>query len=99
MTKEQIEQELREKIACLTCSVQFACGYRFGEVGKACKEQELKADQILSLLEPVELEALGDEEMEDIVPVFRYDKRWYKLVTQATIQKNQAKGQLFRVKE
>jgi len=34
-------------IACLTCSVNFACRFNFGEVGNACKEQKKKAKVIL----------------------------------------------------
>lgn len=45
--EEQIE-ELREKIACMTCNINFACGYKFGEVGDACKKQGVIADEILS---------------------------------------------------
>jgi len=45
------DEALREKIACLTCSVNFACGYKFGEVGSACKKQGILADEILTPLQ------------------------------------------------
>lgn len=62
--------------------------------------------KVLSLFEPVELEALGTEEIRKAIADGEDVDYYAGIVTdgdiaisQATVQKNQSKGQLFRVKE
>ncbi len=58
--------------------------------------------KVLSLLEPVGLEALGCDEVENIIRDYGL-RPWkgdlFDIVSQATVHHNQSKGQLYRIKD
>lgn len=87
------EQELKEGISDI---VDLLNTVEYGQ--KRQKQKELNweiADQILSLFEPVELEALGNAE---IVEYSRKQAMFPSDWSKATVQYNQSKGQLYRIR-